>query len=1116
MTFRTSRTYNDTQAEATYDSLLTGSSSAEPNAGDAGNAGNAGHSTADLDGASTAVLMPMQSTPFSFGMRAAGTAAGVHLHRKAPTEVVMEQEMEDMQDCDDPAVTAKAQELWDRIKDDSLPEIRENESFMVNSDIFETEGMDWGQSMTKILPRLMCFLRNEFATVERCAAELKCCTEDYRCLSEQKAQCAKRKQEESAKPASQKDPCLLYDLKMEISRTQCEMVALEQKARDCRKKIKDARKNLNLLGGAWKGDRDQPKEDLQWTFGLDGALRVAEGKVPSADHETNYIGILGEKLPAEIRDVGKGDRPMPTTNDKPTNDFVLGGAASQGYLFDVFYALLKARLVENERTFFQEIRRMRLEELIAEAKLVQQETEEHDRSGVHCPYSCTCTHLAPVGVGSAGSGTVGSAAVFVQTDNRRLFGTGAGAVSVCRCGARGLFEKWCRKRQELRRQLQVDPAAAFAMDDDKLMEYIRVEVFGEPKENFENVHLRKMPFFQWFSVFVLEIEKSIEDASKVPDAMKREKVMEEAKNKETDPTKAAALKMSWRGMDFFKNVLDFSSKLRSRSDCCLYLQPRKLVAECLLNAQDSGCFIQCCPRGREVFEKVYCDQDTGSLALLCQFVSDFLLAARNVPMSASVCGQALVAPGGLTVKSEIFHSSDATASDDRKHSMRIAQSDLLDPALQMEAYWPRLATGLIFTVAKFVFFPNAAVRTYSQEMDRNYFERVRGICSRIAKASNQIGGDQEPFLYLHASDFRILRALKEHRMIGGTAPTVVDADNVKKWDPYVSAETAAEAHVSHFESLPSNMTFWHEMTKLGDAVTQQFKDDVDKTDAQDNSVRSILQLSIMRIALEGFKDQFDLSQLKTFAVNAGFFRQLQTAKDFNDEVKDKFFVSRVSEDINLFFAKNDDDANASMERFLNPKYLNEELEYEVEYDSRSVIPAKWKAESAEKLQQLAKNVGRRMSALWDTFDLKGQNPVDGTVSNQLYGMSSHVPAPTAHLAGSSYWTEANEPKDQLASREYKNNMNFIDTNRFDNTGRGERYDYYSQNVLCNRELDCDFFAQVNPQGHTQLSENERERREDGLKVLGSLLDILNTWHAPRQHWGAYAKAVQKVINSIGC
>lgn len=1048
-----------------------------------------------------------------------------HLHPANSVEVVVEQEMEDMKDCDDPKIVAEAKDVWDRLCDETVSKIKENECIVMNCDAFGTKDMDWGRSMGKILPKLMCFLRNEFATVQRCSDELRCVTEEYRCLSKERADCDKRKQEEMAKSNKDRNVCLLQDIRLNSNRISCALSSLEQKARECRRKIKDSRKNMGTLAG-------KHEDKGKYTLHLDGHF------VPEATGGAGK-GLLSSDLPADALSIKKGDRHLSFDDaQKDAEAKSLQEAIRGGYLFDVFQVLLRAKLVQNERTFFTEIRKMRLQELIEEAERCQIEEGGPDGDRVHCPYQCSCATPAMI------QQLVNTQQLSTTSKSKKLPSTiPASMIRMlptlrCRCNAWSMYEKLCKERQELRRKLRADPAEAFSLDDEKLLKYVRMEIFGEPEENFEDNKSFKGTndlggFFRWFMTYVLEfddVEKTPKDAG---NAFSKAKY-----NTDLAPS-SGKYKEEWSGMSFFKNLKDVAENLRSRTDCCRILQPGKLVAECLLYARQRGCFVQCCTKGREIFERVYCDKDTGSLAFICQFVTDFLLASRNVPLSGSVSGKSLYNDGG-DIKT-VEYKDDTNTDEDRKHGMKVSPNDSFSESLEIKDYWKKLTSALITVMGESIFKKNALVRTHSEELARNYRARVAGTAARLHEANGKTPNNADPYLYLHEGDLRAIRLLKEHRMIGGNPSTSDPKDaNYGNCDPFRTPQDAALAHVSHFDSLPKEQSFWQtylELSKKTTNVKTFYENDVTAANMPKKESQVVIEKSMILIALESgnFKDKFNLEKVKTKEGIAFVHKALteQTkAPEVFDEIKGFFFKTKTPAEekgINQFLLKNDANATVVAEEKAGKKqgrqYLNatfdSTLTVEDWKNSGNIDVTQWETDSMDKIQQVVIDLCKKIAQLYKQFKLVPMISiaVSGEAKENLVGFSAQASS------------EAGEVQDEMGGASYQTAAaaKFNDTTggnetKFTDTGSGDRYDYLSTVVLCNREMDCSSGFLLSPgmsllSPHADLlllSEGERARREDSFKLLKSLLDVLFRWHGSNQQWGTMAKAILKSVESVEC
>lgn len=1059
-----------------------------------------------------------------------------HLHPANSVEVVVEQEMEDMKDCDDPKIVAEAKDVWDRLCDETVSKIKENECIVMNCDAFGTKDMDWGRSMGKILPKLMCFLRNEFATVQRCSDELRCVTEEYRCLSKERADCDKRKQDEMAKSNKDRNVCLLQDIRLNSNRISCALSSLEQKARECRRKIKDSRKNIDILAGQHQAD---PKTN-KYTLHLDGHF------VPEATGA--LANLLSSDLPAGTAGIKKGDRHLSFADaQKDAEAKSLLEAIRGGYLFDVFQVLLRAKLVKNERTFFTEIRKMRLQELIEEAERCQIEEGGPDGDRVHCPYQCSCATPAMI------QQLVNSQQLSTTSKSKKLPSTiPASMIRMlptlrCRCNAWSMYEKLCKERQDLRRKLRADPAEAFSLDDEKLLKYIRTEIFGEPEANYEaNKDFIPQPqggaamggFFRWFMTYVLEWEGTIEN----PTAKAAHVFSKDQYSKDLATASGTALsteyKKDWSGMSFFKNLVEVAQNLRSRTDCCRVLQPGKLVAECLLYARQRGCFVQCCTKGREIFERVYCDKDTGSLAFICQFVTDFLLASRNVPLSGSVSGKALYNDGG-DIKT-VEYKDDTNTDEDRKHGMKVSPNDSFSESLEIKDYWKKLSSALITVMGESIFKKNALVRTHSEELARNYRARVAGTARRLHEANEKTPNNADPYLYLHEGDLRAIRLLKEHRMIGGNPSTSDPKDaNYGNCDPFRTPQDAALAHVSHFDSLPKDQTFWQtylELSKKTTNVKTFYENDVTEGNMPKKESQVVIEKSLLLIALESgnFKDKFNLEKVKTKEgiafVHKALIEQTKTPEVF-EEIKGFFFKTKTSADekeVNQFLLSNEN-AKVSNEKTAQGEgriYLNETFDrtltvedWKNPTDSKDVT--QWETASMAKIQQVVIDLCKKIAQLYKQFKLVPMISiaVSGEAKENLVGFSAQASS------------EAGEVQDEMGGASYQTAAaaKFNDTTggnetKFTDTGSGDRYDYLSTVVLCNREMDCSSGLLLSPgmsllSPHADLlllSEGERARREDSFKLLKSLLDVLFRWHGSNQHWGTMAKAILKSVESVEC
>ena len=1066
------------------------------------------------------------------GSRGPFTSNNHHHRQKADVEVVMEPEMADMTDCTDPQKVADAQMLWDRICDDKKQNVIDNECIVVNSEAFGTQGMDWGQSMDKLLPQLMCLLRNEFATVERCSDELKCFVEEYRCCADEKADCEKRRTEEMQK--TRRDVCLINNYKVAISEAHCRMIALEQNARECRRKIKDARKTIRILAGSVEANGDNVG------MSMDGNLNIIAETKGNVNFKEDTLKKEGE--------VDKGEE-VPKLVNEAKEKGLMKAALKSSYLFDVFNTLLRAKLVQNERTFLQEIRRMRLQELLDEAARVKKAGS--DDGEVQCEVECQCMSMMAMDsmlrrkASASTAALKGSKGPFAIPDIR------------CRCGARQAYERLCKKRAELKRKLQNDPASAFALDEDELLKYIRQEVFGEPKENYtlsENGN-----FFKWFSTYVLEVNDG-------------------GSGGETDfkPTYDGGARKKWTGLSFFSNMKAIGESLRSSKDCCSILRPRKLIAECLLNAKAKGCFVQCCAKGQQIFEKVYCDEETGSLAFICRFFTDFLLSARNVPMAGNVSGRVLCKADPFTgAVTTPFYYDTSSAKDSRKRGMKVSEMDLMETSVEISDYWKLLFNALIEETYIQIFKKHKDIKTYNKELEFNSTNRLRAVCARLvaanekAKEDNGSGKPKGAQLLLRRGDIQIIRTLKEHRMIGGSNPSnKSDGD----WDPLKNETNASDANAPFFNASNEKDTFYFQMMAADPEVKTEYEglniDTDDKLQAEAN--RKLLEMSVLRMALEGFKEVFDLKQLdekenKTHENMVRIHKNITESKTVaaNAEVQKAKFAECFNlpnqdiEDYILFFPDTaDDEAKQRKERIVFNRKFDDKLEV-VENDNgtgdKKDIGAEaksFKAESGKLIADVLVKVAVRCALIWKSLRLPNATQ-DGNAAKLLNGnsvsvsgSSVHVDAETQEVVAQTVTetvktsavehkadakTEATASTDTEATAGADTGTGSLEGNAYYNQGFGEvseenkftnfgtsrsrdTYNYFSK-ILCNKlsTLNCDNYGLAAP-----LSSVDKERREHNSKLLSEMMDCLYTIHGPKQHWGLICEALEKVLISIGC
>jgi hypothetical protein len=961
---------------------------------------------------------------------------------------------------------------------------------------------------------------------------------------------------------------------------------LEQKARECRRKIKDARKNIDLLAGKYKNTTTK----REYTLHLDGHFE------PEATAESALL----KDIPKTDADIKKGDKHLSFDVDtkayKDEEMTSLKEAFRKGYLFDVFQTLLRAKLVQNERTFFTEIRKMRLQELIAEAERCQVEEGGPDGDRVYCPYQCSCA--TPVMIQQL----VNSQQLPMASKSKKLPSTiPASMIRMlptlrCRCNAWSMYEKLCKERQELRRKLRADPAEAFTLDDDKILKYIRTEIFGEPEANYK-ANKNFVPggeranmggFFRWFMTYVLEWEGTFENSTaKNSHVFGKEKYLADLKTA-IGGTAPKDYKQDWSGMGFFKNLVDVAQNLRSRTDCCRILQPGKLVAECLLYANQRGCFVQCCTKGREIFERVYCDKDTGSLAFICQFVTDFLLASRNVPLSGSVAGKAFHEKAAGDTIETVEYKQDGV--DDRKHGMKVSPSESVPESLEIKEYWKKLTLAMFEVMDTSIFKKNALVKTYSEELARNYRARVVGTAKRLHEVNTHVGTTKgqpdQSFLYLHEGDLRAIKLLKEHRMIGGNPsppsnpPNPLDAE----WDPFRSPKDAALAHVSHMDSLPKEQSFWADLVKLEDAKPGSstpmtvYKTDVgtpsggnpsklldNQGDQEAKDAQQVIEKSMLLIALESsnnFKDKFKLEEVKKIKNIELLHSAIVHLKDGAfDKQKDLMgvFLPQDSSDphtgyvgsIETFLEfETDDDgksgsvkkissvgsidttdadslaANTNLPSIFKPEFLKE-LKIEDRKPNRGTAGVQWNEDTVNNhLKPLLNELATKIVQLYKQFKLEpmiSRATANGKAEAKLVGFSAQEAAAADSLSG------PDDDVQYMSGASYRTaeaTTASTEDTKFTETGSGDRYDYLSTVVLCNREIDCSSgFLLTSAPGMSLLSPHvdllllsagERARREDSFKLLKSLLDVLFKWHAPNQHWATMARAIMKSVESVEC
>jgi len=728
----------------------------------------------------------------------------------------------------------------------------------------------------------------------------------------------------------------------------------------------------------------------------------------------------------------------------------------------------------------------------------------------------------------------------------------------CRCGARQAYERRCKKNAELKHRLQNDPASAFALDDEELLKYIRQEVFGEPKENYRPSESKN--FFSWFSTYVLEVNEGAN------------------KGNAFDADYTTGTRKKWTGLSFLKNLRDIAENFRSSKDCCNILRPGKLVAECLLNARTKGCFVQCCAKGQQIFEKVYCDEKTGSLAFICRFFTDFLLSARNVPMAGNVSGKVLCGNAtSSTNKVTTLNYFDPEKTNNRKQGMKVSEMDLMNESVEISDYWKTLFNALIEETYDQIFLKHKGIKTYQQELEYNSNNRLRAVCARLVAANGEVNDEQHNHLLMRPGDFRITRMLKEHRMIGGSNPgtkPTLDAlgavlANENKWDPTRSETEASEANTLFFSSNPESETFWFQLEKnasLKPAIKNSYTNlnPANDTELSNEANRKLLEMSVLRMALEGFKETFDLNQLddkknKTKTNMTNIHKYITQSKSIRNPASKAskagfntcFYLGAKTEteDHNLFFdtsSKRDED-KIKADRIVFNRTFDKSLVMAKGADGTGDDTAvyaeaqSFKLESGKKIADVLDKVAVRCVALWkshrlpnvltstpDAPKLLNSNSVSVTISGSSVHDDSYPPAAPAgtkedaetgvdapkdaadvdsadgqtDLAGSSYYTE----------KEFKPVSDKSKPTDFGVFRSRDTYNYFAK-ILCNKitTLKCDDFGYVAP-----LSSVEKERHEHNSKLMSEMIDCLYTIHGPKQHWGLICNALEKVLISIGC
>ena len=1041
--------------------------------------------------------------------RTSTSAFRVPQHQRT-TEVHIEPaKMEQMTDCMDPEEVAKAKHLWTQIRAEDVGDMRKNEGFVCGSAAFGTEDQDWASSSTQMLRKLTCLLRNEFATVERCGQELQCAAKEYECAAKQAKDCQKRLDDARKASSSSRDACCVRDLKASIAQARCDMAACEKRARECRKQIREARGEIAKLAG---------KDG----FSMDGSVETLTG-------QNNIIAVKQN-----------GDQ---TYADVTINKAAFGNMLKKGYLPDLFTALLCIRIVENERRFFQAVREMRLRAIVAENECAMAGEEDADGP---CPYDCECS------CASASSATAFRVASLSQS-------------VYCKCGAASRWKKECEERAKRRQELREDPAKAFLLKDEDVYEYICVKIFGQDEKKFKEQQKAAKEARE----LAKREGKDLTEVAKLADgsaggaadnvlALSRMQFphflytsimggeVEIAKKSTKDKAEGT------NSLDIFKNIKNLANQVQASTGSCACLSPQKIMAECVLSTCRSGMFAGCCHEGQQLFEEVYCDANTGSIALVCQFVSDMLLASRCVKITGKEAGIYYTTGRAKT----ILHSADP--NDETSNVMRISgPEDGIDLAPnEIKDYHKNLAEALVEQIDKAFSAYGLNCLTYRQEVAHNANFGLSMIAGLVPMAI-QISNIEFKHL-LTKQDLQLIASYKTHRLLQ-TKNTKSGYDEY----PLRSQEKASKAGLVFFDSL-GDKSFYK---SLDDTQKKTLNNADPKSDDKFGYFANVyLRMSLLYQVLPTKPDN-----TKELALLASCYIQTTDNKnemrlkayladknnmdpetagtndrtDYTTDEKQVYagFTIRkdsAGNDINAAAFKNLlTDASTDAEIYFLS--LSEENQKKVNQEYTKNFPPSVKEyvqKTTVKYTAFKKNVLMGYSAdkkqdqtpddeVIDFFEVDSVPEAEAGKSSETSEEQPDAPEEAASPPVETRKEPSSEPEENPENSEENKDEKTMAGNSSaalgvtggiqnaiaDSLDTEERESHVVHHVLCNiDQYSCE--ADLFESDHG--SEEQSAKNEQSAKLMHSFLEMLVKFCAPNQQWGTMAQALHEVAQSLEC